>query len=174
MANVFFIGDLHLGHKNIMKFGQRNFDTIEHHDEAMIDLWNSKVKSKRDLVWVLGDVAMSTEAMKILEKAQGHKRLIMGNHDREPISEYLKYFEDIRAFEKRYGFVMSHVPIHPNEMVYRSWNYNVHGHIHDPKKNLNVDTYFNVNVDSIGLIPLELDELRTKINLARREYESMG
>jgi len=170
MASVYFIGDLHLGHRNIMSFGQRDFKTIEDHDEGMIELWNSKIKSKRDLVWVLGDVAMSMESLKLLDKANGQKRLIMGNHDRFDIPVYLKYFEDIRAFEKRYGFVMSHIPIHPNELVYRSWNFNVHGHIHDPSKNLRGDKYFNANADSIGLIPVELDELRTKIEIAKRVW----
>lgn len=168
MGDVYFIGDLHLGHKNIMKFGQRDYDTIEHHDEGIIDLWNSKVRSKKDLVWVLGDVAFNMESIKLLDKANGRKRLIMGNHDKFNIGVYLKYFEDVRAYEKRYGVIMSHIPIHPNELQYRGWQWNLHGHIHHAEKEVKDYRYINVNADQIGLIPIDLDELRQIIKLRER------
>jgi len=170
MAEVYFISDLHLGHKNIMKFGQRDFDTIEAHDETIVELWNSVVK-KRDLVWVLGDVAMEVESLKSLDKMKGRKRLIMGNHDTFDMQVYLKYFEDVRSFEKRYhGLVMTHIPIHPQEMMYRNWVTNVHGHIHDPNKDIKDPRYFNVNVDVIGMTPIPLHQLKTKIQLKGMGY----
>lgn len=168
MSNVFFISDLHLGHKNIMKFGQRDFATIQDHDEAVIAGCNIRV-DKRSLLWILGDVAMDMESIKLLDNIKCRKRLIMGNHDRFPIEIYQKYFEDIRACEKRYGVIMTHIPIHPNELQYRNWKYNLHGHIHDVNKDIKDFRYINCNVDSIGLIPMSLDELRAKIKL-RESY----
>jgi len=171
MSNVFFISDLHLGHKNILKFGQRDQNTIEEHDDAIVESWNSVVK-KRDLVWVLGDVAMELESLKLFDKMLGSKRLIMGNHDRFPMAEYMKYFTDIRAFEKRYhGLAMTHIPIHPNEMKYRNWVTNVHGHIHDPTKGFDDPRYFNVNVDIIGMVPMDLKELQRRIQLKGMGYD---
>ena len=52
----YFISDLHLGHKNVLKFDNRPFINIEEHDKTIIDNWNSKVNDKDD-VYVLGDIS---------------------------------------------------------------------------------------------------------------------
>lgn len=49
----YFISDLHLGHKNVLKFDNRPFINIEEHDKTIIDNWNSKVNDNDD-VYVLG------------------------------------------------------------------------------------------------------------------------
>ena len=65
--NVFFTSDTHFGHKNLLKIGKgRPFDTIEEHDEALIENWNKVVKPN-DLVYHLGDVAMATDANRLRE-----------------------------------------------------------------------------------------------------------
>lgn len=166
---VFFIGDLHLGHKNIMQFGQRNYSCIEEHDDAMVHMWNLVVPSKRALVWVLGDVAMTVSSLDKLKYMNGKKKLIMGNHDKFDTGVYLKYFESVHGVVGKYhNLVMSHVPIHPNELQYRKWRYNVHGHIHDMKKQPEGDQYINVNADNTGLMPVHLDEIRCIIK--HREF----
>ena len=46
MSNVYFIGDLHLGHKNILKFGQRSmYDNIDEHDVGLMERWNEVVRA---------------------------------------------------------------------------------------------------------------------------------
>lgn len=171
MANIFFISDLHLGHENIMKFGQRSFDTIDEHNEAIVSSWNAVVRAK-DIVWVLGDICMDMKSMELFSRMGGRKRLILGNHDRFDIQVYLKYFESVSSFEKRYhGLVMTHIPVHPQEMAYRNWVTNVHGHIHHPEKDIQSPDYFNVNVDLIGMVPISLDQLRTKIELKKQLYK---
>jgi calcineurin-like phosphoesterase family protein len=172
---VYFIGDLHLGHKNIMKFGQRNFDTIEEHDQALMDNWNSVVKKQRDLVWVLGDVCMDIECMKLLPAFNGRKILVIGNHDNFDTQVYLKYFEKVVAFERRYhGMVMTHIPIHPNELQYRTWKFNIHGHIHDPNKFPDDPRYINVNADVRDLTPVKLEQLQEEINDRTKRIEKEG
>ena len=145
-GNVFMIGDLHLGHKNIMGFGQRDFTCIEDHNEAIVQAWNTVV-GKRDIVWVLGDVCMDMKDMPLFDRMRGDKRLILGNHDRFDIQVYARYFNGVGAFEKRYGVIMTHIPIHPGELQYRTWRWNVHGHIHDIKKQPKDDRYINVEID---------------------------
>ena len=83
MSKIFFTSDLHFGHKNILKFTKpRPFATIEEHDQAIINNWNSVV-NRDDTVYVLGDIAMNMDPDVLenhLECLNGHKRLILGNH----------------------------------------------------------------------------------------------
>ena len=56
----YYTSDLHFGHKNIIKYEDRPFSSIEEMDEALIDKWNKKVK-KNDEVYILGDFALEME-----------------------------------------------------------------------------------------------------------------
>ena len=161
---IYFISDLHLGHKGIMKFKQRTHDTLEDMHIAMMEQWNEKVRKHTDIVWVLGDVCMDIKEMHWLDKMNGEKRLILGNHDQLDLGVYRKYFSQIHACKVGYhGLILTHIPIHPNELVYRNWQVNVHGHIHHEEKNNLGPKYFNVNVDIRGYAPTSLEELREEI-----------
>ena len=84
--NIFFTSDLHFNHKNLLHLGQgRPFKTIEEHDEAIIQNWNSVV-TKSDLVYILGDVSLGCPQEKLIDyfkRLNGAKHLIIGNHDRK-------------------------------------------------------------------------------------------
>lgn len=56
MPNVFFTSDLHFGHKNIIRFDNRPFFSVEEMDKTLIENWNRKV-SADDTVYVLGDIS---------------------------------------------------------------------------------------------------------------------
>lgn len=49
-------------------------------DEAIVERWNDAV-ADRDMVWVLGDVAMGTRRIGIVSRLKGRKVLVAGNHD---------------------------------------------------------------------------------------------
>lgn len=59
MSKVFFTGDLHFGHENVLAFDHRPFETVEEMDVELIRRWNHKV-GKGDLVYVLGDFIWKT------------------------------------------------------------------------------------------------------------------
>ncbi len=167
MSNVYFTSDLHLGHANMLSFRseihEHLFPTVEYMNQYIVDMWNSAVKNKRDVVWVLGDVAMQDmSALSYLHKCKGIKRLIMGNHDTADYKTYAKYFDSIHGCVRKYGWTLTHVPIHPNEMVYRRWDINIHGHIHHKDKLLG-HPYYNVNMDTNGMSPISLQELRERV-----------
>jgi calcineurin-like phosphoesterase family protein len=79
---LFFTSDTHFGHKNILVYDKRPFDTIEQHDEALINNWNSVVTEKDD-VWHLGDFCLRSArpASWYLSRLRGRVHLVRGNHD---------------------------------------------------------------------------------------------
>ena len=134
MSNVYVISDLHLGHKNILKFAGKyrgGATTVDEHDWALISRIRSVCRSKRDLLYILGDVAMQVEKLELLNEIPARKILVRGNHDTFQDGVYRKYFDSIQGLvHKRYnseGYWFSHAPIHPFELRGRR---NVHGHVH--------------------------------------------
>jgi len=128
----------------------------------------NKVIGKRDVVWHLGDVGMGKwdDTLSWLKMLPGlHWNLIPGNHDTDNMRKYVEYFNKIFGSRKYKGFMMTHIPVHPQELAYRNWPFNVHGHIHHKDKMLPSDKYFNVNVDVNNLMPVHLDDILAQFNI---------
>jgi len=166
MRNIFLISDLHFGHAGMVKFLTsdektkiRPWSDIESMNEDLIANWNSVV-SPTDLVYNLGDVCLNKKYLELVDRLNGEKRLIMGNHDRFPAQEYLKFFTKIHASLKLDKFILTHYPIHVDSIP--DWCIaNVHGHIHE--KTMNDPRYYNVSVESINYTPIELAKLKMLI-----------
>lgn len=84
-VNKFYISDTHFGHERLLGMQPRLFDTIEHHDEHMIQRWNAVVR-ENDIVFHLGDFAFSLKEKAdrikwIFSRLNGRKYLVIGNHD---------------------------------------------------------------------------------------------
>lgn len=81
---MFVTSDLHLGHKNILKFNSetRPYDSVEEMNEALVNNWNSVV-GPDDTVFNLGDVAFMgyKKLAPYLDRLNGRHILIYGNHD---------------------------------------------------------------------------------------------
>ena len=77
-----FIADTHFGHKNVIAFDGRPFDTIHDHDECLIDRWNKRV-GDGDIVYHLGDFSLCPfeKTKAIFDRLKGIKVLVIGNHD---------------------------------------------------------------------------------------------
>ncbi len=149
MSKVYFISDLHLGHRKILEFSpERKGSTVDEHDEWIIKTWNSVV-TKRDTVFVLGDVAFSRKALNKVKLLKGNKKLILGNHDQHPIELYMEHFSIAPSLFKYKNFWLSHFPIHPNEL---RGKHNIHGHSHS--KLIPDSRYINVCVEIWGGKPV--------------------
>lgn len=149
--NVWFIADAHLKHRNILKhqkqriekMGLKDENDIEGHDKYIIDMWNRLVQ-KHDIVYIVGDFVISNkeETKKVLEKLNGKKYLILGNHDsssRKGLENYFEWIGEMKevSFKKNlYPFLtydlycfMCHYPM-------KSWNNKakgalmIYGHTH--------------------------------------------
>jgi len=84
---VYLTSDSHFGHTNIIKYCNRPFKSVTEMDEKMIANWNEKV-SPDDDIYHLGDFSMGKESSsKYLERLNGRKHLIWGNHDSKQTRE---------------------------------------------------------------------------------------
>lgn len=174
MSVVRFIGCLHLGHENMARY-HRGFPSSYHHDEKLIHDWNLTV-GKRDLTYILGDVTMETpEFYYKLDRLNGRKKVILGNHDRgRDIPELLKYVETVAGMKHYKGFWLTHAPVHPQELSFVRGN--IHAHVHEQQvvySEVKVDywdkkdiiksgselLYYNVDAKLIDFKPKTIEEL---------------
>lgn len=160
-TNIFFIGDTHFGHKNIINFESvkpfRPFASIEEHDEELVKRWNRVVR-KGDTVWHLGDFAFGSKHIATAGRLNGQKKLVLGNHDHYPSSEYLKYFDKLYGAATIEGMLLTHIPV-AGDQVGR-FGVNIHGHLHTGT--MNDPRYINVSAEQINLTPISLEDLRLK------------
>lgn len=164
-SKVYFISDLHLGHKNILKYSpttRGHFRDIGDHNRRIIDTINKNVR-QQDVLWILGDVAFGKENLKYIRMINCNKiNLVLGNHDVYSIEDYLN-----AGFNKVFGmvdykeFVLSHMPVHTQQLDTR-YKYNIHGHLHNEV--IEDTRYFNVNIDVMDIRVISLEEVRSAIN----------
>ena len=190
MSKVWVISDPHFHHANMLKGGRianrSQFDTLSEMHEAILDGVNAVVKPHHKL-YVLGDVTLQRryppENLDIVQQLQGHKRLVLGNHDHFHLSEYVfAGFEKVLAMREMAGILFTHIPVHPGQF-YR-FRGNVHGHTHDSHVTTTVlhedyteqvrdPRYVNVCVEPRNYTPISLDELvaHFELNAKRHNWE---
>ena len=128
MSTVRFIADLHFGHENMAR--HRGFASAAEHDEHIVQTWNRTVH-KRDITYILGDVTMEKAEYAILDRLNGRKYVVMGNHDKiGHTRKLLEHVDSVAGMMKYKGIFLTHCPVHPMEMDYRI-KHNIHGHIHE-------------------------------------------
>lgn len=158
MSETFFIADLHLGHKGIIKFSHlrecRPFDDIEEHDAEIIKRWNSVVH-KKDVIWLLGDAVFGKRNLYKLGELNGIIKLVLGNHDVYASAEYLKYIHKLYGVVEYKGMVLSHIPLAKQQSG--RFYMNVHGHLH--ANVIDDPWYCNVSAEQVDLTPIPLDEV---------------
>ena len=144
----YYTADLHLGHKQILSFehsnrGEGKLQTVDEHDEWIIGQINKRVRPT-DVLYILGDVAFSLEALARLKEVKCRVRIIPGNHDLFQTQCYLDIGLDFMTGSHRDGrFWLTHCPIH--ESVLYDNRYNLHGHLHDGT--IDHWRYLNVGID---------------------------
>lgn len=171
--DVAFISDLHLGHDAIAAI--RGFQNIDEYNEEVIRRWNS-VCGKKTLVFNLGDATMENRKYyPLLSRLNGRIALVGGNHElRKDYIELSKYVESISGAIKYKGLILTHIPIHPQEV--NRFILNVHGHSHTESMQKlvykpmvgkvsehNDPRYKNVSWDMLDGIPIGFKEIMDSI-----------
>ena len=82
--HLFFTSDTHFDHKNIIKYCNRPFSSVQEMNQGLINNWNSVINPD-DTIFHLGDVSFggNTNLINYVSQLNGHIILIKGNHDRK-------------------------------------------------------------------------------------------
>lgn len=80
-----FTSDPHYGHRNILDHCNRPFTSIYEMERELIERYNSKIGPEDTVLWV-GDCFFTnkTDAKQIMDRLNGTKFVVLGNHDRNP------------------------------------------------------------------------------------------
>ena len=172
---TFFSADHHFGHKNILKYADRPFSSVQEMNAELIKRHNSVV-SPNDSVYFVGDFAFMQphQIVNILRQMNGRKYFIPGNHDKSMNDASVK-----SEFERFYPFD-SHPKIRVQDdtlkkgyqeivlchFAMRVWDkshhgvWNLYGHSHgslaDDPNALAID----VGVDVFDFYPVEYQEVK--------------
>lgn len=146
---VFITSDHHFFHRNIIKYCNRPFNSIEEMNEFMIKKWN-EIVSPGDLVIHLGDFCLYgiDKVKKIRNQLNGIIILVKGNHDYEEMDEC--GFIVVKGSMQLGKLILTHRPI-PLDEIPKGFT-NVHGHIHDKNSFHGI----NVSVEKTNYKPIEL------------------
>lgn len=156
---IFFTSDTHFSHKLMMKL--RGFNTLEEHDEKIINNWNSLVGIK-DSVYHLGDFSFcktKEESQKIFNRLNGKIYLVRGNHDKDnALPDGFRWIKDVYQYYYGKGkFIwLSHYP-------HRAWPKNhygsphLYGHVHNNIERVPGIKSFDAGMDSWNLNVISLE-----------------
>lgn len=167
---IWFTSDLHLGHRAVLGFCSRPWDTVEQMNAALIASINERV-GIRDELYVLGDFSYRVgveEAMRLREATFCRSvHLVPGNHDRNwaaPGREDTFIVEPLITQLKLPGgrkLALSHYPM----MDWPSLGHgaiHLHGHIHATReyneRNRSMGLLrYDVGVDANGYAPVSVE-----------------
>lgn len=180
---LWFSSDPHFYHENIIRFAGRPFKDAAEMNEAIIERHNALVKPE-DHWTCLGDVTMRRDnqgnGLTIVGRMNGHKRLIMGNHDHYAMKHYLQYFEKVYAMNMYDNIRFTHIAVHPESMGNAVGN--VHGHIHEKEApapvilqtkegKTYIKPYVNISMEKTNYAPLTLGQVKS---LVQKEIDRLS
>lgn len=164
---VYFTGDTHFSHKNIIKYDSRPYSSVEEMNEALIKNWNAIVQTT-DSVYHLGDVGIGRPAAlrAILDRLNGKIFLIRGNHDKT--AEH-KLCRDRFEWIKDYHFAVFNdgIKIALFHYALRVWDrshrgaWNLYGHSHGRLKPIEGSLSLDIGVNSWDYKPVSLSTLQS-------------
>lgn len=175
MPTTFFTSDTHFGHSRLLEKAERPFADADEMDDHIVSNWNSVV-GPNDLVWHLGDFAVSADAEKVsrtFARLNGRKRLVLGNHDYirpgviDPNIAALAWDAPPRDFvetltDHEQRLVLCHYPL-------RSWpgqkkgSFHFFGHAHGDTPDLGHSRDVGVDLADVAFTPRTFEELTCRL-----------
>lgn len=129
---IFFTSDWHIGHQKCLEYDKRKFKDLDDMHESLVTRYNSTVPYN-GVCYFLGDMGNKPkEIASVINRLQGTKVLIIGNHDRGPNTMYNCGFDVVLYSATIYlhntRITLSHCPL---KDVVREDTTGMRGH--DPK-----------------------------------------
>ncbi|MBT5022172.1 hypothetical protein HOK51_03420 [Candidatus Woesearchaeota archaeon] len=159
---IFLAADLHIDHKNIIKYCHRPFRSVQQMNNRLVSNWNRTVR-KNDVVYFLGDLAYGRSSRSTdywYRKLNGRKIFIKGNHDR---SRRIKMHKKKVLKYKGFNFLLVHSP--QQAKYWKGWV--IHGHKHNNNKRYPLinkrSKLINVSCELTKYRPINIDVLMRKI-----------
>jgi calcineurin-like phosphoesterase family protein len=174
-THIWFTSDHHFYHENIIRLAKRPFNNVEKMTQILIDYWNNTVEPD-DIVFHLGDFCWSRDPSvwkKLLDRLNGKKVLILGNHDSRKCveqvqNEYHRFIDIRERLEVRWSlkgtnndikrYILDHYPQYEWEGSYHGV-YHLHGHIHEKDSAIAKIKSYNVSVERNCYRPVSLNEI---------------
>lgn len=151
----YFTSDEHYWHKNIIKYCNRPFSSVEEMNNTLIENHNRIVK-KNDTTIHAGDFSFKKEAktQDIIRQLNGNHIFLKGSHDKWLKEKGLFLWEN--RIENQY-VVVCHYALRtwPCEH-YGSWQ--LHGHSHGELTS--IKNQYDVGVDCNNFYPVSFDQLK--------------
>lgn len=158
----FFSADEHYGHKNIIKFCNRPFDSVKEMDEELIKRFNSVV-GKKDTTIHAGDFTFYKlqKAAEIYARLNGFHVFLNGSHDywlknvkgTDQIWQKNCFSETLK---KKFHITVCHYCMRTwPRSHYNSWH--LYGHTHGTLPGIGKS--FDVGVDCHDFYPVSLDQV---------------
>lgn len=169
---IWFSGDYHAYHNNIIKYTNRPFNNWWEMNEALIANHNAIVKPGDDF-YHNGDFSLGQpgKTIEFLKRLNGKKYMIAGNHDKAlrniEVQQYYEWLKDyfrltVQDKNARGGnqiIILCHYAFRVWDQSHRgSWNLFAHNHgkLPDNPKSLSID----VGVDCHGYRPISYYEIK--------------
>jgi calcineurin-like phosphoesterase family protein len=193
MSNIWFTSDTHFGHKKIIQYCDRPYDSVEEMDAELIDNWNQVVKPT-DEVYFLGDFSLSFKNVRqVVPLLNGTKHLVAGNHDlchssNSGAGAYRKRYVDVGFEDVCESLYLSvggqrvlchHMPFFdlkdpdqrfPEHKPHNQGGWLLHGHVHQRWKIKG--RQINVGVDVWDFYPVSISVIEQLI--ARSDVSSVS
>lgn len=167
-----FTSDLHFGHNKEFLYKPRGFGSIKEHDDAILRNINLCVGSY-DTLYILGDVMLNDNdhGLDYLSKLNGHKKIIIGNHDTDNRIKLYKEVDDVEVLgysflikSCNYRFLISHYPTICNNMdndkKLKDRVINLFGHTHSSELFYGRNIFmYNVALDAHNNYPISTESI---------------
>lgn len=152
---IWFTADWHLGHDIVMLYTGRPFQGMADMVDKLVGNFNEVVK-KGDLTYLVGDMVWHKEYVKVLDRLNGNKVIIPGNHDKRLLG-----FKDLtikHVHPKEFGLdaYVCHYPLMTWPGIGKG-AVCLHGHAHGKlQPSLNA---LDVGVDAQGYYPISAEAI---------------
>ena len=112
---IFFCSDHHIGHEKAIEYDERPFKNVSHMAQELIKRHNATVP-KDGVCYFIGDIGNKpAEIKKVIDRMNGTKILILGNHDKGMDAMYNAGFDAVMhgmvLYYRDQRITVSHCPL---------------------------------------------------------------